>query len=290
MKRFPPEFEALLSPAGRRLLKGKHRAHGALLRGAFFSSAELVDLEQFPRCANLLAKTFNDLLDEVGRPLPPANASKEQFEDNLPKVGRVQTVSIFEGPRHELAVQRSKEIGLHQMLHSDSFRAFCEALAGEKLDGPQATQVLCYRPGDYAGPHTDNHPDDPRAAGGYVDVHVTITTGGVKDQFIVYERDGHLTEQQSIAANGTVTAYRLPVWHYTTPLITRTPKDRRWLLLGSYVYERTREAARPPSTDFEAALASVMLKVSSLASSAAPSPSSESPPSGSAPGRQSGDS
>ena len=94
-------------------------------------------------------------------------------------------------------------------------------------------QVLCYRPGDYAGPHTDHHPESPDHRDGYVDVHLTFCTPGVREQLIVYEENGHLSAQRSIAKSGTVTAYRLPFWHYTTPLQAK-PEARRWLVLGSF--------------------------------------------------------
>lgn len=266
MKRFPAEFEALLSPAGRRLLKGKHPARDALLRGPFYSSDALLDPKPLPACTKLLAKAFTDLLEPVERELPAPNLSPKSYYDTLPKVGRMHSVPMH-GPQQLVALERAKEIGLFEMMYSQSYRAFCEALAGEALEGPQAAQVLCYRPHDYAGPHTDHHPDEPRAKNGYVDVHLTFTTSGVKQQFIVYEHGGHLTEQRSIAENGTVTAYRLPVWHYTTPLLTRSKNDRRWLVLGSF-----------------------MLKASASDPSASPSASEAPPPSSSAPARQSGDS
>ena len=33
------------------------------------------------------------------------------------------------------------------------------------------------------------------------------------------------------------TAYQLPLWHYTTPLKTRSLADRRWLVLGTFLFE-----------------------------------------------------
>jgi hypothetical protein len=35
-----------------------------------------------------------------------------------------------------------------------------------------------------------------------------------------------------------VTAYRLPFWHYTTPLVG-APKAARWVLLGTFLFHRT---------------------------------------------------
>ena len=36
---------------------------------------------------------------------------------------------------------------------------------------------------------------------------------------------------------GGITAYRLPFWHYTTPLVSKRGKDAaRWVLLGTFLY------------------------------------------------------
>ena len=54
-------------------------------------------------------------------------------------------------------------------------------------------------------------------------------------QWLVYSRAGHFSEIVSVAARATVTAYRLPFWHYTTPLVGG-PKAARWVLLGTFLY------------------------------------------------------
>jgi hypothetical protein len=38
----------------------------------------------------------------------------------------------------------------------------------------------------------------------------------------------------SIAGAGMLTAYRLPFWHYTTPLEGQ-PAARRWVVLGTFI-------------------------------------------------------
>ena len=41
------------------------------------------------------------------------------------------------------------------------------------------------------------------------------------------------------AGPGRITAYRLPLWHYTTPLLARRGREaeaRRWVLLGTFLY------------------------------------------------------
>ena len=233
MNRFPPEFETLLSRTGRKVLAGTHASSGALLRERFHGSSGFLEPRVLAGCRKLLAQTFEAMLVEISRPLPPPTGSSQSYEDTLPKVGRMLSVPIHGLERY--VMQRvAKEIGLLQMLESDSFRRFSEVLAGAPLGPLAAAQVLCNRPGDYAGPHTDNHPNEPGAENGYVDVHLTFVTPGVREQFIVYQRGGHLSAMAPIAVDGTVTAYRLPLWHYTTPLQARSAADRRWLVLGSF--------------------------------------------------------
>lgn len=233
MKSFPAEFEALLSREGRELLEGHHPARGVLLSERFFTSTSLLEPSAIAGAGELMSRTFEELLVILARKLPPATSAVVSNEENLPKVGRMRGVPQT-GPGSEEGFRRSEEIGLTAMFTSRSYARFCEALAGRELDGPHTGQIFSYRQGDSAGPHTDHHPDEPRMRDGYVDVHVTFCTPGIREQWLVYERNGFFTEQRSIAAHGTVTAYRLPVWHYTTPLQADSEDDRRWLVLGSF--------------------------------------------------------
>ena len=52
---------------------------------------------------------------------------------------------------------------------------------------------------------------------------------------LVTSRAGHFSEIVPVAAPATVTAYRLPFWHYTTPLVG-SAKASRWVLLGTFLY------------------------------------------------------
>ncbi|MFI4999147.1 MAG: hypothetical protein ACHQK9_04645, partial [Reyranellales bacterium] len=96
-------------------------------------------------------------------------------------------------------------------------------------------QVLRYGPGDYAGPHNDHHPENKRARRGYIDLHVSLCAPSVLHQWLVLSRAGHFSEIVSVAGPATVTAYRLPFWHYTTPLVG-TARAARWVLLGTFLY------------------------------------------------------
>lgn len=233
MTRFPPEFEALLSAEGRQLLQGTHPAANVLRAERFFSSSTLLDPAAIAGAAELMTRTFEDLLMVSAKQLPPANGTHASNEESVPKVGRMRAVPQ-DGPRGTEGQRRAEEIGLLTMFTSASYRRFAEVLAGRALEGPHTGQIFSYQHGDSAGPHTDHHPDEARMKNGYVDVHLTFCTPGIREQSVVYERNGFFSEQRSIAAHGTITAYRLPMWHYTTPLRADSMDERRWLVLASY--------------------------------------------------------
>ncbi len=234
MDTFPAEFEAMLSAEGRQLLRGDHPARGALLREPFYAGTDLLDPRACDGALALLDRHFRQRLVTQFTALPSATSATASHGDHLPKVGRMRFVSN-DGVDGFITRRLAESCGLLTMLGSASYRAFCEALAGRALEGPTSRQLLAYRQGDSAGPHADHHPGEARMAGGYTDVHLTFCTPGVRDQRIIYAREGHFSEQRSIAAMGTVTAYRLPVWHYTTPLQADSPDDLRWLLLGTFL-------------------------------------------------------
>src|SRR3546814_6551959 len=110
--------------------------------------------------------------------------------------------------RRSAGFRAAEAAGLIAMLRSDSYRAFAGALAGAPLKRKYGLQALAYNAGDYAGPHTDHHPEEPDAARGYFDMHVSFATPGLRDQYLVYARAGHLTEMVDVAKSGMVTAYR----------------------------------------------------------------------------------
>jgi hypothetical protein len=235
----PTEFEDLLSAAGRRVLAGTHPLCGALAnpRTRFLARADLLDRAKVARLRRALETELADSLELMERPIPPESISKmrHDYGELLPKTSRAHTI-YFES-RREPGVKAAERIGLARMMRSASFRAFAEALAGRRLSAGWGLQVLRYGAGDYAGPHNDHHPENKDARGGYIDLHLSLCSPGVAHQWLVYSRAGHFSEIVSVAQPATVTAYRLPFWHYTTPLVTKGGKDAaRWVLLGTFLY------------------------------------------------------
>ncbi|MCC6808823.1 MAG: hypothetical protein IT381_15460 [Deltaproteobacteria bacterium] len=237
MRRFPREFGDLLTPRGRAVITGK-RLHGVLSDPArrFCAERGLLAERHCAAAARLLDQKLWPALTALEAPIPPETiyAQKRNYEELLPKTVRVKTAYLERRREHGFRV--AEDLGLVAMLRSESFVAFCTALAGRPLRKRHGIQALCYGAGDYAGPHTDHHPEEPLARDGYVDVHLTLCTPGVAQQWLVYARRGHFSEVVDVTQQGIVTGYRLPFWHYTTPLVVQRAHARRWVLLGTFLF------------------------------------------------------
>jgi hypothetical protein len=233
----PQEFEDLLSRAGKRVLAGTHPLCGALAdpKRRFLAADDLLDRAKAARVRRVLEAALTPVLEPLAKPIPPETIweMRRDYGELLPKTARARTV--FFDSRREPGVRAAGRIGLVRMMRSPSFRAFAEALAGRRLRAGWGLQVLRYGPGDYAGPHNDHHPENPEARRGYLDLHLSLCTPGVAHQWLVYARAGHFSEIVSVSAPATVTAYRLPFWHYTTPLVGG-PKAARWVVLGTFLH------------------------------------------------------
>jgi hypothetical protein len=230
LRRFPADFADLLSPAGRRVLDGRSRARAE----PFLARAGLIDRAKALDAYAILERALAPALRPMVRAIPPESIANQtrNHQERLPKTVRVGTADIDGRGR---AAQIAREIGLDAMLRSQAYRDFAEALAGRALDPAFGRQVLRYAPGDYSGPHTDHHPEDARAAAGYFDLHLAFVGAGRARQLLVYAREGHLSEAVDVARPGTVAAYRLPFWHYTTPF-EAPPSSARWVALGTFYF------------------------------------------------------
>ena len=233
----PSEFEDLLNRQGRRVLAGTHPLCGGLAdpRRRFLMADDLVDRAKAARLRQMLEAKLIDTLEPIARPIPPESIwdMKEDYSERLPKTTRASTI-YFES-RREPGVKAAERIGLARLMRSQSFHLFAERLAGRRLASGWGLQVLRYGPGDYAGPHNDHHPENKDARQGYIDLHLSLCSPAVHHQWLVYSKAGHFSEIVSVAGPATVTAYRLPFWHYTTPLAGGS-KAARWVLLGTFLY------------------------------------------------------
>jgi hypothetical protein len=235
----PAEFEDLLNASGRRVLAGTHALCGALAnpRTRFLARHDLLDRAKAERLRRALERSLEDKLEPIEQPIPPESISemREDYGELLPKTSRARTI-YFES-RREPGMKEAERSGLARLMRSASFHAFAEALTGRPLESDWGLQVLRYGPGDYAGPHNDHHPENEDARSGYIDLHVSLCSPGVAHQWLVYSRAGHFSEVVSVARPSSLTAYRLPFWHYTTPLVAkRGQQAARWVLLGTFLY------------------------------------------------------
>ena len=243
MKAFPREFADLLSPKGRRILEGRDPTFvGALAeKGRFFAAAAgAVDRLKARAALAALDASLAPHLRRLERGIPPESitAQTRNHQERLIKTVRVSTAYLER--RNSAAWRAAERIGLIAMTASDTWHRFAEVLAGRALDRRAGRQVLCYGDGDYSGPHTDHHPEDPRARDGYVDLHLTLAGPAVAHQWLVYPEDGHFRHVLDVATLGGITAYRLPFWHYTTPLAAKRGQAqaaRRWVVLGTFRYK-----------------------------------------------------
>ena len=231
MDRFPADFADFLSPAGRRVLDGK-----LILRAEpFLARPDLIASAKAKAAFALLERALGPVVKPLDRAIPPESILNQtrNYQERLPKTVRVRTTDL-DASRGK-ARDAARATGLEAMLLSQSFRDFAEALAGRKLTRGFGRQALRYGPGDYSGPHTDHHPEDPAAKDGYFDLHLSFVGGGATRQLLVYAKDGHLSETVDVAVPGLVSAYRLPFWHYTTPLEGKA-SAARWLILGTFYF------------------------------------------------------
>lgn len=236
MRRLPADFAALLTPKGRRALS----APGTLTEAAPFAwIAGAIGSGTAAAMEALLEKTLAPHLVPLAEPIAPELISRQtrNYMERLPKVARLRTAYL---ERTDSRAWRAAErIGLITMLGSSGLRRLAEAAAGRRLDARPGFQLLRYGPGDYQGPHTDHHPEDRRARDGYIDIHVSLPSPDVADQFMVFARKGHLSEMVNVAAPGGIAVYRLPFWHLTTPLRAkrgRARDARRWVILGTFLF------------------------------------------------------
>jgi hypothetical protein len=238
---FPSEFSELLTRTGKKVLEGKHPTlSGALATGRsrFVGAEGLLDPRKSRAIAALLEASLGDHLFCMEKAIPRGATwnMKVAYREKLPKTVLVRTAMLDD--RKAKAYRRAEDIGLIAMLRSPSFHAFAEALSGYPLRRRWGMQALCYHPRDYSGPHNDHHPDEPLGSQGYTDLHVTFCNEGVSHQWLVYEHQSHLSEIHSIATHGGVSCYRLPFWHYTTPMVAKPQHHstaRRWVLLGTFL-------------------------------------------------------
>ena len=161
------------------------------------------------------------------------------YTERLPKTVRLRTATF--NSRRSKVLDAAREIGLAQMMISPSFRRAAQAVTRAPLStAVGGRQVICYQTGDYSGPHNDHHPEDDGTCNGFVDLHIMFSNDAVAQQLLVYEERRYFSRAHEVSGKPAIAVYKLPFWHYTTPLLARRGHEqraRRWLLLGSFDYD-----------------------------------------------------
>lgn len=238
MRTFPHEFSDMLTPEGLGILKGTDKNSLFLHGKEYFAIFDgVVDWRKAEDSVRILDTTLYEHLAVEQRRIPRESITgmKENYEERLNKTMHIKTA--FFRRRSARSFRAAEKIGLLQMMQSSSFTAFAEAVTGLKLERSLNIQVSCYEHGDYVGPHNDHHPENEDIKNGFVDFHLMFTNYAVAHQYLVYEEKGHFSKIVDINIQGGVSIYRLPFWHYTTPLAGKPAQEsaaRRWLLLGSF--------------------------------------------------------
>jgi hypothetical protein len=242
---FPHEFADLLNRRGRKLLeRGPEGGYEAFRRRGATPIVLLegvIDDDVALRSMAALDEAMYPALQRMYTPIPreALTGMRRNFTDSLRKTVRVRTATF--NSRRSRALDAANAIGLGPMMRSESFRRFAEVVVGRPLRSDKwGRQVICYEQGDYSGPHNDHHPESKAARNGFVDLHIMFSNEAVASQWLVYEEHGFLSASHEVASRSGIAVYRLPFWHYTTPLVARRGREaeaRRWLLLGSFDFD-----------------------------------------------------
>ena len=243
MDRFPSELEDLFNRRGRKLLADPPQLESLIARRrtpiVFFDG--IIDDGVARECIRLLDEGFYSLTRRMHSPIPreALTGLRENYSEALPKTARVRTATF--NAKSSKVLTAAREIGLAEMMASRSFARLAQSVTRATLNTESwGRQVICYEQGDYSGPHNDHHPENDEERNGFIDLHIMFSNDAVAHQLLVYEDRRYLSAAQDVSGKAAIAIYRLPFWHYTTPLLARPGREsaaRRWLLLGSFAYD-----------------------------------------------------
>jgi hypothetical protein len=240
MHRFPEEFEDLLTPFGREVLHGKvpeFKSIFASSKRRFAVLKGLIKIERARSCMRLLDSHIYKFLSVDSNQISADSISrmKVNYSEALEKICHLKTA--FLSAKSARSYVAAEKVGLLDMLQSRSFSALAEAVTGLHLAKPPNYQIFCYEHGDYVGPHNDYFPEEDPECQGCVDIHVTLSNRAVAHQYVIYERNRHLSQMVDVNLEGGISFYRLPFWHQVTPLTGKAGREaeaRRWLIMGTF--------------------------------------------------------
>lgn len=243
MNTFPDEFIELFSRSTRAQFErsvSAGRDRGSRNKTCFWRTANVMAGQHANARITLLEHSMLPLLRPFRAEISPDSiwSMTESYTEALEKTARCKTADLTQ--LRSRAYRQAKQIGLVKMLNSESAKWVAESMSGQSLSDERDLQIVCYEHGDYNGPHNDHHPDVEGAERGFVDLHLSFSNQFVAHQWLVYEKAGFLSEILNVGDRSSIACYRLPFWHYTTPLQARSGKQqvaRRWVLMASFDIE-----------------------------------------------------
>lgn len=235
-KVFPNEFSDLLNRKGLQILTGKD---SSFCDKKIAIVSNIIRDSYVTAILNRLQQQLFPVLRNYHSPIPPDLISKmkKNYSETLGKSMRMRSAEL--NSKNAIAYKIAAATGLTDMLSSESYKKMGEALLKEKFGSSMGKQVICYQDRDYVSPHNDHHPEQENLRNGYFDIQLMLSNKYVKHQWLVYEKKGFLNSMADISTPSGIAVYRLPFWHYTTPLIGSAGKEsdaRRWLLLHSFEF------------------------------------------------------
>jgi hypothetical protein len=232
---FPKEFSDLLNKSGTEILNRASFENGSGSRLQVVP--DIIKEKYAANIVSALDKRIYPILKKYDSPIRPEwqTGTRKNFTERLGKTMKFQSVMF--NTRNTPSYKIAEEIGLVDMLRSESYKRMGEVLMNKKFGTRVGNQAICYEDGGYVSPHTDYFPEFPHLKKGYFDIHLMFSNKQVKHQWLIYEKNGFLNETIDISVQSAIAVYNLPFWHYTTPLMPVNDKKggaRRWLLLGSF--------------------------------------------------------
>ena len=234
-KIFPSEFSDILNGRGLKALRDPTQDHNCKL--GFLSN--IIQKKYAEKILQDLNEYFYRNLHIHNATIPHDSIMrmKRNYTEQLGKTMKMKTIDLnnVRTKSYKLAL----DTGLIEMLHSASYKKMGEMLLTASFGAPVGNQLICYEDSGYVSPHNDHHPEDKHLKAGYYDIQLMLSNNYVTNQFLVYEEHGFLNKAVDISTLSGIAVYRLPFWHYTTPLMAKKnfeSKAQRWLLLGSYEF------------------------------------------------------
>ena len=258
MSKIPTQFADILTPEAKAFLTTRNSSVFEPGAGGYAKINAIT-----PHYSTLFFNTINDVvgphLRNVLHKMPNSPKKMHDYKflwDSAPIPWQSHTCYMdfadIKGNREELpdlsplksiAYTQVKESGLFDIFQSESwfewFHNFIGADADQFEDQNKSIQFSKYTQGDNIGLHNDYYGTTKKVKW-FLDVHISFVNKWVDHQYMLFGKDT-LNNEVSVAANGSIGIYRLPLWHFVTPLIGKVGHENeaaRWLIILDRYYKK----------------------------------------------------